>query len=111
MAALTRELGGEAHVATPVGAVVMGGDYRGLGIVRSLGRRGIAVWVLQEDGQLLATLSRYAQLSLPWRRGDDAERVGFLVDLASKNRLERWVLIPTGDEGAALVARHHTELA
>ena len=94
-----------------VGAIVMGADYRGLGIVRSLGHRGIPVWVLHEDGHLLATTSRYAQRSLPWVSGDDAERVGFLLDLAQKNGLEGWVLIPTGDEGAALVARHHSELA
>lgn len=98
----------EQHVP---GAMVMGADYRGLGVVRSLGRRGIPVWVLHEDGQLLATTSRYAQRSLGWRSGDDTERVDFLLDLASKNGLERWVLIPTGDEGAALVARHHDELA
>jgi len=89
----------------------MGGDYRGLGVVRSLGRRGIPVWVLHEDGQLLATLSRYARRRLAWRPGDDAERVGFLLDAASKHNLKRWVLIPTGDENAALVARHHTELS
>ena len=94
-----------------IGAVVMGGDYRGLGVVRSLGRRSIPVWVLHEDGHLLATTSRYAQRSLPWVPGNDAERVGFLLDLAEKNGLEGWVLIPTGDEGAALVARHHSELA
>src|SRR5437660_12190592 len=82
-----------------VGAVVMGGDYRGLGVVRSLGRRGIPVWVLHEDGQLLATLSRYARRRLPWRPGADAERVGFLLDLASEHNLERSRLIPTGDEG------------
>src|SRR5712691_6488888 len=93
-----------------IGALVMAGDYRGLGIVRSLGRHGIPVWVLHEDGQLLATLSRYAQRSFAWRPGDDSGRVDFLLDLASKNKLERWVLIPTGDESAALVARHHTEL-
>src|SRR5438093_668032 len=101
----------EASRVKPVGAVVMGGDYRGLGVVRSLGRRGIPVWVLHEDGQLLATLSRYARRRLAWRPGDDAERVGFLLDAASKHNLKRWVLIPTGDENAALVARHHTELS
>src|SRR5207253_7821515 len=94
-----------------VGAIVMGAACRGLGIVRSLGHRGIPVWVLHEDGHLLATTSRYAQRSLPWVSGDDADRVGFLLDLAQKNGLEGWVLIPTGDEGAALVARHHSELA
>jgi D-aspartate ligase len=102
---------GTPAMREPVGAVVMGGDYRGLGVVRSLGRRGIPVWVLHEGGQLLATLSRYARRCVAWRAADDAERVGFLLDLASSNGLEGWVLIPTGDEAAALVARHHAELA
>ncbi|MDT4912917.1 MAG: hypothetical protein QOC66_2045, partial [Pseudonocardiales bacterium] len=31
---------------TPVGALVLGADYRGLGIVRSLGRRAVPVWVV-----------------------------------------------------------------
>ena len=110
MAALTRAIG-ESRVAIAGGAVVMGGDYRGLGVVRSLGRRGIPVWVLHEGGQLLATLSRYAQRNLRWPSGGDAERIGFLLNLASNNGLQRWVLIPTGDESAALVARYHTELA
>src|SRR5712691_3884024 len=122
---------GESHIARPgrlsskkassigefsagrndIGAVVMGGDYRGLGIVRSLGRRGIPVWVLHEDGHLLATFSRYVQWSLPWRPGDDAERVSFLSDLASTYGLEGWVLFPTGDQTAALIGQHHAELA
>ena len=95
----------------PAGAIVMGGDYRGLGVVRSLGRHGIPVWVLHEGGQLLATLSRFTRRSVPWPHGDEAERVGFLVDLASRNGLEGWALFPTGDEAAALVARHHAELS
>src|ERR1051326_9261441 len=31
------------------GALVIGGDYRGLGIVRSPGRRTIPVWVLEAE--------------------------------------------------------------
>ncbi len=122
---------GESHIAQPgalsskkaspigenprgrngIGAVVMGGDYRGLGVVRSLGRRGIPVWVLYEGGQLLATTSRYTRRSLPWLGEDDATRVGFLSDLVSTYGLEGWVLLPTGDQAAALIAQHHAELS
>jgi glycerol-3-phosphate dehydrogenase len=31
------------------GAVVIGGDYQGLGIVRSLGRRGIPICILDDE--------------------------------------------------------------
>jgi heterodisulfide reductase subunit A-like polyferredoxin len=32
-----------------VGALVIGGDYQGLGIVRSLGRQGIPVCVVDDE--------------------------------------------------------------
>ena len=89
----------------------MGADYRGLGIVRSLGRRGIPVWVLKHDDQFLAVFSRYARRSFAWRGTDEAERVRFLLRLASSQGLEGWVLFPTDDEAVLLVARHHQVLA
>src|ERR687886_653112 len=63
------------------GAVVIGANYRALGVVRSLGRHGIPVWVLRQEDELLPTgdentalvarhhegLGKQFQLStLPW---------------------------------------------
>ncbi len=42
-----------------VGAVVVGGDYQGLGIVRSLGQRGIPVCII-DDEHSISRFSRYA---------------------------------------------------
>jgi D-aspartate ligase len=99
------------HSASPttgrIGALVMDADYRGLAVVRSLGRHGIPVWVLQHGDQLLATLSRYNRRTLSWPSQDEEEKVNFLVNLADRESIRDWVLFPTGDEGAALVARHH----
>src|SRR5690348_943727 len=94
-----------------VGAVVMDADYRGLAVVRSLGRRGIPVWVVQHGDQLLATLSRYNRRTLRWPSHAEEENVKFLVELSEREEVRDWVLFPTGDEGAALVARHHQTLA
>jgi D-aspartate ligase len=93
------------------GALITGGDYRGLGIVRSLGRQGIPVWVLKQDGQLLGPASRYAQRSLRWPLEDDRQQLDFLLDLAVKEGLRGWVLFPTTDESVVLVSRHHELLA
>jgi len=83
--------------------LVTGGDYRGLGIVRSLGRRGIPVWVLRQDGQLLGAASRYSQRSLPWPRSDDErEQLDFLWNLAVREGLKGWALFPTTDEAVTL---------
>ena len=92
--------------AAPAGALVLGADYRGLGVVRSLGRRGIPVWVLTQPGDTLAAHSRYARRALSWEAGD----VDGLLALAARHALDGWALFPTTDEAAALVGRHHARL-
>jgi D-aspartate ligase len=93
-----------------LGALVMDADYRGLALVRSLGRHGIPVWVLHHGDQLLAALSRYNHRTLVWPSQDEEENVNFLVRLAERENIHDWLLFPTGDEGAAMVARHHQKL-
>lgn len=88
----------------------MDADYRGLALVRSLGRRGIPVWVLTHGDQLLATISRYVRRTIPWPSRDETDKVRFLLDLADRAGVRNWVLFPTGDESAALIARHHPTL-
>jgi D-aspartate ligase len=94
------------------GAVVTGASYRALAVVRSLGRRGIPVRVVRSDEHAVASSSRYAGPRLHWpaEGGDDA-RFAFLAELAERDGLHGWVLIPTHDEEAALVARNHDALA
>ena len=97
--------------AAPPGALLLGADYRALGAVRSLGRRGIDVVVLREPDEPLAALSRYATRGIAWPAGDEATRAAFLLDLAVREKLTGWALIPSADTTAALVARHHDALA
>jgi hypothetical protein len=49
--------------ADDVGGVVVGGDYQGLGIARSLGRQGVPVCVI-DDERSIAGASRYVQRQL-----------------------------------------------
>src|SRR5688572_1394248 len=93
------------------GALVIGGDLRALGIVRSLGRRGIPTWVLKEDGNRLATTSRFTCRSLPWPTGDEDWQLNYLLELGRRHGLDGWALFPTGDEVAAFLARNHDRLA
>ena len=97
------------RVASP-GALVVGADYRALGVVRSLGRRGIPVWVLRHGDDRLAGASRYADRMLALPDGDDAA-FAFLLELADQRGLHGWTLFPSADETAALVARNHAQLA
>jgi D-aspartate ligase len=92
----------------PGGALVLGADYRGLGVVRSLGRRGIPVWVLTQPGETLAAHSRFARRSLRLPAEPDA-RVDALLALGDE--IAGWALVPTTDEDAALVARNSDRLS
>jgi D-aspartate ligase len=100
-----------ARPSIGAGALVTGADYRGLGIVRSLGRRGIPVWVLEADGQRLGATSRYALRSLRWPPSkDEQNQLDFLLDLAEKKGLEGWTVFPTTDEAVTLISRHYSVL-
>jgi predicted ATP-grasp superfamily ATP-dependent carboligase len=89
---------------------VVGSDYRGLAAVRSLGRRGVPVWVLSGGDDILATKSRYAQKSLALEGSDDDERVEFLLRVGRDHRLDGWALFPTTDESAAMIGRAHARV-
>ena len=94
----------------PAGALVLGADYRALGVVRSLGRRGVPVWVIRDGDDALAARSRYAQRRLDWPRSDANAQLTFVLGLAKKGA-DGFALIPSGDETAAFVARHHDALS
>jgi D-aspartate ligase len=93
----------------PTAALVLGSDYRALGVVRSLGRRGVAVRVLASGDDRLACFSRYTQETIEWP-GDEAAGLALLERLASAEG-HVWALFPSADESAELVARHHRRLA
>src|SRR5437879_9902165 len=82
-------------LAATAGALIMGADYRGLGVVRSLGRRGIPVWVIKQGGHLVATTSRYVCRNISWPPKDEQRQIDFLLDLADKHYICGWVLFHT----------------
>ena len=92
------------------GALVIGTNYRALGVVRSLGRHRIPVWVFKQGDQMLASLSRYADRCLPWPEGNDQQIAEQLMALGRKHGLQGWVLWPTDDECTHLIAHYHALL-
>ena len=93
------------------GALVLGANYRALGIVRSLGRRGIPVWIVRGRGDLLATTSRFVQRNLIWPEGSEQDRVNFLLQIFEGSTSDFWQLFPTDDNHVAMIARHHQALS
>ncbi len=93
------------------GAVVIGGDYQGLGIVRSLGRYGVPI-CLVDDESSIAQYSRYTRFSYRAPSLRDPEiTVQILMKLGREYGLNGWVLYPTRDETVAALSTHRSELS
>jgi predicted ATP-grasp superfamily ATP-dependent carboligase len=90
---------------------VIGGDYQGLGIVRSLGRRGVPVCVV-DDEHSISRFSRYSKwfVSLPGLRNQH-KAVDSLLEIGKRLGLHGWVLYPTREELVAALSRHRSELS
>lgn len=93
------------------GAVVLGSDFKALGVVRSLGRRGIPS-VLIDNHPRSAWFSRYVSRRFSWRGPmDGVEFLHFLQRIAKEEHLEQWALLPMQDEVIGLIAHNTQQLS
>jgi len=94
-----------------IGAVVIGGDHPGLAIARSLGAKGIPVFII-EDQHSISFFSRYVTkvVKVPDLR-DEQRTVDSVMEVGKKYGLRGWVLFPTRDETVAAFSLHRERLA
>lgn len=93
------------------GAIVLGSDFKALGVVRSLGRRGIPSVVIDNQPRS-AWFSRYVSKRFRWRGSmDDGPFLNFLLSIGKEYGLEEWVLFPLQDEVLEFVARNCEQLS
>jgi D-aspartate ligase len=94
-----------------VGGLVIGGDFQGLGIARSLGRHGVPVCVIDDE----PSISRYSRYVTHAARvkdlRDESRTVDALISLGRRLNLKGWVLYPTRDETVAALSRHRATLS
>jgi predicted ATP-grasp superfamily ATP-dependent carboligase len=97
--------------STSIGAVVIGGDYQGLGIIRSLGARNIPICVI-DDEHSISRFSRHAThaITVPNLR-DESQTVEAILEIGRRLNLKGWVLYPTRDETVAAFSRYRSQLA
>ena len=94
-----------------IGAVVIGGDHPGLGVARSLGRRGIPVCVI-DDQFSISQFSKYVQRVVRVKDlRDEVRTVDSVLEVGKRYGLDGWVLFPTRDETVAAFSRHKARLA
>jgi predicted ATP-grasp superfamily ATP-dependent carboligase len=93
------------------GVVVIGGDFQGLGVARSLGRRGIPVCIIDDE----RSIGRYSRYTTHFVRAknlrDEQETIKTVLDVGRRLNLQGWVLYPTRDETVAAFSRHREALS
>lgn len=101
----------ESHdVSTPV--VILGGNTHGsLGIMRSLGRMGVAVHAVYSPPRGPASFSAYCKSTRVWDfpHAKPEDTISFLLELARRIGT-RSILIPTWDEAAVFAAEYYNSL-
>ena len=93
------------------GAIVVGGDHPGLGIARSLGRRGIPVYIV-DDQYCVSSFSKYVTKVVRVESIlDERKTVDAVLEVGKRYNLRNWILFPTRDENVAAFSRYREELA
>ncbi|MBE9502271.1 MAG: ATP-grasp domain-containing protein [Chloroflexi bacterium] len=105
------ELTAFAHQANEkVGAVIIGGHFQGLGIVRSLAKHNIPIYLLDQE-LCIGRFSRYPKkfVRCPSVR-QEVPFLNFLTDLAKKENIEGWIIYPNDDETVYFLAKYKEQL-
>ena len=93
------------------GAIVIGGEHPGLGIARSLGRRGIPVCVI-DDQHSISQFSRYVTRVVRVKDlRDELNTIESVLEVGQRYGMKGWVLFPTRDETVVAFSRHRDRLA
>ena len=93
-----------------VGVVLTGGDFQGLGVLRTFGEKNIPM-VLVDSEHCIAKYSRYKKRFFPSPNPADEENyTEFLVELSRRHGLEGWVLFPNSDQIVKVLSRNREAL-
>ena len=93
------------------GAIVLGGHAQGLGIIRSLGRKGVTVYLIDETAANISRFSKYcSRFFLAREMKQEHALVNFLVMLAKNEGIKGWVVFPTHDATVEILSKNRAAL-
>lgn len=93
------------------GAIVISGDYQGLGIIRSISQNNIPVYLL-DSGPCIAKSSRFTSKFFKCPSTDSEKLfINFLIRFSEQEKTNGWVIYPTTDEMVRLFAINKAELS
>ncbi|RPH30776.1 MAG: hypothetical protein EHM93_15050 [Bacteroidales bacterium] len=92
-----------------VGVIIIEGHAQGLSNTRALGEAGIPVIVVDKNN-CLARYSCYCRKFFYCPNYIDPNFIDFLIDLAEREKLQGWALIPSNDHAVISIAKNRTKL-
>lgn len=93
-----------------IGAVILGGDFQGLGIIRCLSEHNVPVFLVDYEFSI-SRFSRYVKRkAADYRLLDETYFTDYLINLAKVYNLKGWVLYPTKDEMLKIISMNLAKL-
>lgn len=88
------------------GAVITGGDFQGLGVLRTLAQKDIPIILLDSD-HCISKYSRFKKKFIKSPNPSETETYfNFLIDLAKKEKIYGWVIFPNSDEAVYVLSKY-----
>ncbi|NOU17096.1 MAG: hypothetical protein HOO91_06010 [Bacteroidales bacterium] len=97
-----------SHTLKP-GAIIIEGHVQGLSLARTLGEKGIPVYVVDKRN-CVARYSRYSHKFFICPDFKDDAFAEFLLQLAKDENLNGWILLPSNDHAVITLSRNRKKL-
>lgn len=94
----------------PGGAIILGGSYGSLAVVRSLGRQGMAVGYFSTQ-ESVAQYSRYVTHHIQWAGPGGPDALATFIALCQSHGMGGWLLLPSSDHDVQFVTQNYDALA
>ncbi len=93
-----------------IGAIITGGDFQGLGVLRSLATREIPI-ILTDCNHCIGRFSKYKKSYFKSPHPSKRESyLNFLINLAEKFNVEKWIIFPNSDETVYILSKYKSIL-
>jgi predicted ATP-grasp superfamily ATP-dependent carboligase len=93
-----------------LGAIIIEGHVQGLSNTRALGEQGIPVWIIDKTN-CIAQYSKYCQKFIKCPDFQSEEFTPFLIELAIRENIKDWLLIPSNDHAVVAIAKNKEKLS
>ncbi|MFZ2498672.1 hypothetical protein [Methanosarcina sp.] len=89
------------------GVIVIGDHVQGLGIIRSLGKRQIPIYLVHEKKLCIGRFSKYLRKFIKSPKiSDHTNYLSFMIEIAKKYNLFGFILMPTNDAAVYMLSKN-----